>query len=53
MEWPLRSGRIGTFPEIDRAGFFNMSDAMHKINAAQGELLIRLVAKLDDTLLDI
>lgn len=48
MEWPPKSGRMGTFPEIDRAEFFCMADAMLKINAAQGELLARLVAELGD-----
>ena len=47
MEWPPRSGRMGTFPEIDRAEFFCIGDAMLKINVAQGELLMRLVAALD------
>lgn len=47
MEWPPRSGRMGTFPEIDRAEFFCIGDAMLKINVAQGELLMRLVAALN------
>lgn len=46
MEWPPRSGRMGTFPEIDRGEFFSMDDAMPKINVAQGELLMRLVVEL-------
>jgi predicted NUDIX family NTP pyrophosphohydrolase len=27
MEWPPRSGRTGTFPEVDRAAFFNLAQA--------------------------
>lgn len=46
MEWPPKSGHIGVFPEIDRTEFFNMSNAMLKINTAQGELLVRLANKL-------
>ena len=27
MEWPPRSGRIGTFPEIDRVAWFDLDEA--------------------------
>jgi predicted NUDIX family NTP pyrophosphohydrolase len=33
MEWPPRSGRLGSFPEIDRAGWFPVEEALRKINA--------------------
>ena len=26
MEWPPRSGRTGEFPEVDRAGWFDVED---------------------------
>jgi predicted NUDIX family NTP pyrophosphohydrolase len=44
LEWPPRSGRVQTFPEIDRAEFFSEKIAREKINAAQLELIDRLVA---------
>ncbi|MFQ5584022.1 MAG: NUDIX domain-containing protein [Calditrichia bacterium] len=42
IEWPPRSGRIESFPEIDRAEFFPLPEAKLKINPAQVEFLIRL-----------
>ena len=42
MEWPPRSGRQQSFPEIDRAEFFSIEEAKRKINAAQIDLLGRL-----------
>jgi len=42
MEWPPRSGKKQTFPEIDRAEFFPAARALKKINAAQREFIKRL-----------
>jgi predicted NUDIX family NTP pyrophosphohydrolase len=42
MEWPPRSGRIGTFPEIDRAAWFDLTAAHDRIVAGQRPLLERL-----------
>src|SRR3954452_5969776 len=42
IEWPPRSGRMATFPEIDRAEFFRDEVARLKINPAQLPLLDRL-----------
>ncbi|MBM4002571.1 MAG: NUDIX domain-containing protein [Planctomycetes bacterium] len=39
MEWPPKSGRRMKFPEIDRAGFFDLAAAGRKIKAAQFELV--------------
>jgi len=46
MEWPPKSGRMETCPEIDRAGFFNLADAKKKIMPAQFALLEELEQKL-------
>lgn len=46
MEWPPRSGRTGTFPEVDRAAFFNLQQAKGRINPAQVPLLEELLRKL-------
>jgi predicted NUDIX family NTP pyrophosphohydrolase len=42
MEWPPRSGRLASFPEIDRVAWFDLRGARVKLNAAQGEFLDRL-----------
>jgi len=47
MEWPPRSGRTQSFPEVDRAGWFGLAEARERINPAQVELLERLWAALD------
>lgn len=46
IEWPPRSGRRRTFPEVDRGAFFPLDEARRKIHPAQVELLERLVASL-------
>ena len=45
-EWPPRSHRMIEIPELDRAGFFSISEARRLINVAQAELLGRLEVKL-------
>ena len=45
-EWPPRSGNMQEFPEIDRAGWFALSEAAKKLIPAQIEFLIRLADKL-------
>ena len=47
MEWPLRSGRRQSFPEVDRAEFFRGKEARCKINPAQAELIDRLAVLLE------
>ncbi|HZT51768.1 MAG TPA: NUDIX domain-containing protein [Stellaceae bacterium] len=44
MEWPPRSGRRQSFPEIDRAAWFALEAARAKINPAQAALLDELAA---------
>jgi predicted NUDIX family NTP pyrophosphohydrolase len=43
IEWPPRSGSQQSFPEIDRAEWFDMDTAKIKINQAQVALIIELV----------
>jgi predicted NUDIX family NTP pyrophosphohydrolase len=45
IEWPPRSGRLKTFPEVDRAEWFDLDTAKTKILSGQVELIDRL-AKL-------
>ena len=42
MEWPPRSGRRRSFPEVDRAEWFGLDEARRKINPGQVPLLDRL-----------
>jgi predicted NUDIX family NTP pyrophosphohydrolase len=44
LEWPPRSGRRQSFPEVDRAEMFPLAIARTKINAAQAAFLDRLEA---------
>ncbi len=39
MEWPPRSGRVGTFPEISEVRWFSIAEAQTTINQAQVPLL--------------
>ena len=39
MEWPPRSGRMATFPEVDRAAWFSLENAKRKIIGGQKPLL--------------
>jgi len=45
IEWPPRSGRRQSYPEIDRVQWFSLAEARRKLLPAQCELLVRL-AKL-------
>src|ERR1700744_197121 len=45
MEWPPRSGKKQSFPEIDRAGWFDIDIAKVKINDAQSALIDDLLNK--------
>ena len=47
LEWPLRSGKLQRFPEVDQARFFPVEEARKKINAAQTVFLDRLIQLLD------
>lgn len=42
VEWPPRSGRRATFPEVDRAGWFAVAEAREKLIEGQRPLLDRL-----------
>jgi predicted NUDIX family NTP pyrophosphohydrolase len=42
IEWPPRSGRRQSFPEIDRVQWFGLGEARRKLLPAQCELLDRL-----------
>jgi predicted NUDIX family NTP pyrophosphohydrolase len=48
MEWPPRSGRNQSFPEVDRAQFFALAEAKIKLREAQWPLVEKLAAALVD-----
>jgi len=46
MEWPPRSGRRQSFPEVDRGGWFGIDEARGKLLLGQRPVLDRLLAIL-------
>jgi predicted NUDIX family NTP pyrophosphohydrolase len=46
MEWPPRSGKIASFPEIDAAGWFDLAEARRRILRGQAPFLDELERKL-------
>ena len=46
MEWPPRSGRRQSFPEIDRASWFGVAEARLKILKGQAVFLDYLLETL-------
>jgi predicted NUDIX family NTP pyrophosphohydrolase len=42
FEWPPRSGKRQSFPEVDRAAWFPLDEARRKINKGQAAFLDRL-----------
>ena len=46
LEWPPRSGRVQTFPEIDRAAWFGLDEARRKVVKGQVPHLDRLAERL-------
>lgn len=47
MEWPPRSGRRRSFPEVDRAAWFDLPRARDYVLKSQGVFLDRLEAALE------
>jgi predicted NUDIX family NTP pyrophosphohydrolase len=47
MAWPPRSQTMETFPEVDRAAWFGLDAARHKLNPAQAAFVDRLAGILD------
>lgn len=48
LEWPPKSGRIATFPEVDRAAWFSPEEARDRILPGQREFIARLLAAVSD-----
>jgi len=46
LEWPPKSGRLRSFPEVDRAEWFAIDEARRRIKEAQEPLLDTLLQRL-------
>lgn len=46
LEWPPKSGKLQTFPEVDRAQWFPVVTARQKLLRGQVEFVDRLIARL-------
>ena len=46
MEWPPRSGRRATFPEVDRAAYWPAAEALTRIHRGQRPLLEAALRRL-------
>jgi predicted NUDIX family NTP pyrophosphohydrolase len=46
LEWPPKSGKYAEFPEVDRASWFSITEAITKITKGQQPILTALAAKL-------
>jgi predicted NUDIX family NTP pyrophosphohydrolase len=46
QEWPYKSGKWITIPEVDKAGWFSIEEIKEKMNPAQVEFIEELVEKL-------
>lgn len=42
MEWPPKSGKTGVFPEVDKAAWFDLAEAVRKLHKGQDVFLERL-----------
>lgn len=46
IEWPPKSGKMREFPEVDRAAWFGLEEALEKINPAQAGFIRELSSNL-------
>jgi predicted NUDIX family NTP pyrophosphohydrolase len=42
MEWPPRSGRLTEFPEVDKAAWYDLDEALDKVHKGQKPIIARL-----------
>lgn len=50
MEWPPKSGKQQSFPEVDRAEWFQTEQALKKINPAQADFIVQIISKISSSL---
>jgi predicted NUDIX family NTP pyrophosphohydrolase len=46
LEWPPKSGQMKSFPEVDRAQWFNVAEARRRINPGQVGFIDQMVSVL-------
>lgn len=46
LEWPPRSGRMISVPEVDKAGWFTLDEAKLKLHKGQAPLIDRLISAI-------
>jgi predicted NUDIX family NTP pyrophosphohydrolase len=46
IEWPPKSGTMKSFPEIDKAEWFQSAEARLKINPAQADFIVQIISKI-------
>ena len=46
IEWPPRSGKTAEFPEVDRAGWFSLDEALVKVTKGQRPIIEALIDHL-------
>ena len=46
MEWPPRSGKMQSFPEVDRAAWFSLEEARERLHKHQVPILEELIERL-------
>ncbi len=46
IEWPPKSGKFQSFPEIDKGEWFTIDEAKQKINPSQTALIDELIERL-------
>ncbi|HEX4709611.1 NUDIX domain-containing protein [Phenylobacterium sp.] len=47
IEWPPRSGRRASFPEVDRAAYFGAATALWKIHKGQRPILAEAISRIN------
>jgi predicted NUDIX family NTP pyrophosphohydrolase len=50
VEWPPKSGNLQSFPEIDKAEWFQTAEALKKINPAQADFIVQIISKISTSL---
>ena len=50
IEWPPKSGSLKSFPEIDKAEWFQTAEALKKINPAQADFIVQIISKISTSL---
>ena len=48
MEWPPRSGKQATFPELDRLAYYDGAEALRRILPSQAPLVEQALQRLDE-----